>query len=106
MRSFRLALVGLLLGGGLYAQQPAPPIPPAPTPARLDELLVRWEKEMQSIQTLSLECVRTDVFKTFGNTEILVGSVKLMKPNLAKLELVGTIVDPAHPVSDPRQLKR
>jgi TIGR03009 family protein len=105
MRTFRLALIGLLITSSLHAQQPQPAAPPAPTPARLDELLARWEKEMQGIQSLSLECVRTDVNKTFGGTDVWVGSVKFMKPNLARLELFAAIIDPAKPVTDPRQMK-
>jgi TIGR03009 family protein len=103
MRSYWLALAGLLVGTGLHAQQPAtPPTGPAPTSppatttppaaaapnaARLDALLGRWESEMKNVQTLGAELKRTARDKVYGKDEIFVGSAKYMKPNRAMLEM-------------------
>lgn len=97
MRPYWLALTGLLLGTILHAQQPpqpvqtAPPVnstwPAAPNPARLDQLLQRWEQEMKNVHTLSAEMIRKDLDKTRGGTEEFTGTAKYMKPNLALLEM-------------------
>ncbi|MBY0522507.1 MAG: TIGR03009 domain-containing protein [Gemmataceae bacterium] len=107
MRSFKLALTGLLLAPAVYAQQPIPPIqsppaaaqppanaqppaaqpPAANNPARLDQLLNRWEQEMKNIQTLTADLNRTMLDKTYQGTDVFTGTAKYMKPNLAMLEL-------------------
>lgn len=108
MRPFRLASLALTaLVVGLQAQQPAQPpktpqsppdksasaVPPPPnagTPAatsRLDTLLARWEKEMQSIQTLTAEITRTSKDKVWQTDEVFVGKAKYMKPNMALMDL-------------------
>src|SRR5947207_3126935 len=91
MRSYWLTLASALLAAPLaVAQQPpaAPPaVPPAaPNASRLDALLLRWEKEMKSIQTLVAQCNRTEIDKVNGSSEVYVGSAKYMRPNLAILE--------------------
>jgi TIGR03009 family protein len=94
MRHYRLALAVLLLVGmGLQAQQPPQPFPSAQNPngaaapSRLDELLARWEKEMQSVTTLTAEITRTMKDKVWQSDEVFVGKAKYMKPNLAIMEL-------------------
>src|SRR5262249_27160815 len=97
MRYFGMTLASIVLVGPAgFAQQPptgsaAPAAPAAPVlnPAtnRLDALLVRWEKEMTTIQTIVAQCTRTSVDKTFQVAEIYEGTAKYMKPNLAMLEM-------------------
>jgi TIGR03009 family protein len=93
MRYLFLALSGLLVWAAVAAaQQPpaqAPKAQPAPDPnaKKLDELLQRWEKEMKSVNTLSLDCTRTEKNNTFQYQDVFVGSAKYMKPNLAILEM-------------------
>lgn len=90
MRSIQLALVGLAIWGvHVNAQQPnpQPAQPAAPGGERLDSLLNRWEKEMQSVQTLSVDMVRTTKDKVMGMDEVFAGKAKYMKPNLAVLEM-------------------
>jgi len=94
MRYHWLALAGILLGGtaGFAQQQPQRPVaPPATTldPARnpIDNLLVRWEEKMKSIESLQAECTRTTIDKVFGGNDVFVGQAKYMKPNLAILDL-------------------
>jgi TIGR03009 family protein len=99
MRPYWLALLGLALGTlVLHAQQTAPPAqspgasgfpPPAQAapPSRLDQLMLRWEKEMESVQTLSADLTRKTVDKVWGNTEEFVGKARYMKPSMAVLEM-------------------
>src|SRR5262249_9715117 len=108
MRPFRLACLAVMaLAVGLQAQPPAqspktPQTPPeksaaaappagnaaAPAaPGRLDALLARWEKEMQSIQTLTAEITRTSKDKVWQTEEVFVGKAKYMKPSMALMEL-------------------
>jgi TIGR03009 family protein len=92
-----MALAGLFVSTGLYAQtappattptgQPAPAAA-APDPARLDTLLHKWEDEMKKVQTLSAELSRSSVDKAYGKSDTYSGSAKYMKPNLAALEMV------------------
>lgn len=97
MRASRLALACLLIGSGLYAQQPpqsppaaAPPaaVPTPPNPARLDALLLQWEQKMKNVDTLAAELTRTTLDKTYGKGETFTGAAKYMKPNLAALEML------------------
>jgi TIGR03009 family protein len=95
MRSIQLALVGLAIWGiHGYAQQPPQAAPPpagaqpaAPNGERLDALLQRWEKEMQSVQTLTVDMVRTTKDKVWATDEVFAGKAKYMKPNMAILEM-------------------
>jgi TIGR03009 family protein len=93
MRSIQLALVGLAIWGiHGYAQQPAqqnpqPAQPGAPNGERLDGLLQRWEKEMQSVQTLTVDMIRTTKDKVWNTDEVFAGKAKYMKPNRAVLEM-------------------
>lgn len=93
MRSFRLALAGLLAAGSLNAQQtpklqtPQPVAPAAAAPTRLDALLGRWEQEMARIESLKVTCQRTDTDKVSMRTDTYTGGMKYMKPNLALMEM-------------------
>jgi TIGR03009 family protein len=87
MRSFRLALAAPLLAGTcLFAQPPAAP-PAAPAPGRLDALLVRWEQEMKSVQTLVAQCTRIETDQVNLTSEVFIGTAKFMKPSYALLEM-------------------
>jgi TIGR03009 family protein len=101
MRTYGLVLAGILLTTlALPAQQPPPTQPPTQPPAaapaepvldpqrnRLDALLLRWEQEMQKVQTLSAQCTRTTLDKTYQNTEVFEGYTYYMRPNLALLDM-------------------
>jgi TIGR03009 family protein len=87
-----LAVAGLsIVASAAFAQQAAqtPAGTPAldPAQARLNLLLQRWEGQMGNVQTISAQCTRTTVDKTFQTTEVFEGSAKYMKPNLAMLDL-------------------
>jgi TIGR03009 family protein len=93
MRTHKFALAGVLLCGGvLTAQQPSPGAAPTLDPARnrLDALLLQWEKQMKGVQTLTAECTRRTVDKTFRTNEVFEGKAKYLKPNLAMLEMHKT----------------
>lgn len=102
MRSYRLSLAALLFATSVHAQLPPQPpqnttppmaVPPAaaapaaPNPARLDQMLQRWEQEMKNVQSLSADLHRTTRDKTFGRDEVFTGTAKYMKPNYAVLEM-------------------
>jgi len=97
MVTYRLALAGLLLGAPVLAQLPTQPTQPAapasaaapaaPNPARLDQLLQRWEQEMKGINSLACDLNRTTRDKTYGKDELFIGTAKYMKPNLAILDM-------------------
>ncbi len=106
-----IALLGLLLGSVAWAQGPGtgapaarpaagPPAgapaaaPPAAGQEQLTPVLQRWEKEMGAVRSLAAQCVRTEVNKTFGYTEVFTGVAKYLKlegggrtTNLAILEM-------------------
>lgn len=100
MRSTSLALVALALAVASAAAQtqqapaaPAAPTAPAANPA-LDRHLVRWEQEMQKIQTLAAILNLTEKDKTFDTTQKYSGFAQYMKAgtganalNMAMLEL-------------------
>ena len=86
MRYHWLALATLFVGTTLvFAQQP--PAAPRP-PDKLDDYLARWEKEMHNLQTLVVQCERTEKDKVFPGVDVYWGVFKFMKPNLASLEMV------------------
>jgi TIGR03009 family protein len=99
MRYLGLTLVSVVLGAMTAtaqqppasatqpAQQPAPATALDPARNKLDALLLRWEKEMTTIQTIVAQCTRTSVDKTFQRKEIYEGTAKYMKPNFAMLEM-------------------
>src|SRR5262249_51764619 len=64
-----------------------PPQAAQPAADRLDHVLDRWEKEMQSVTTLSADLARKSVDKVWNNTEEFAGKAKYMKPNMAVLEM-------------------
>jgi len=73
MRYFWLTLVSLLLGStAALAQQPAPAAPGA-GPDRLDEYLVRWEKEMKSVHFFFTDTAPTEKDKTFNTIKVYSG---------------------------------
>jgi TIGR03009 family protein len=87
------AVLGLLVGSVAWAQAPAA-APPAAGQDQLTPVLQRWEKEMAAVRTLAAQCVRTEVNKTFGYTEVFTGGARYMKleaggrtANLAVLEM-------------------
>jgi TIGR03009 family protein len=95
MRSFVFALAALL-AASLTAQAQPPQTQPQPAPAdkKLDECLLRWEQEMQKIQSLEVTLERTEKDKTFQTEKKFVGSARYMKDgtgptarNLAMLEM-------------------
>jgi len=99
MRPYGLVLTALLLGGApAIAQQAAPPASAAaasaPGEQALDRYLLRWEQEMQRVQTLAAQLARLDKDKTFQTTQKFAGYAQYMKDgtgpstlNLAMLEM-------------------
>jgi TIGR03009 family protein len=100
MRISVLALLGMLTCVALATSQqqqqqqaqPATTQPPAvDTTKMLDAHLLRWEDEMKKVQCLFMEGIsRTDVNNTLKYKDVLVGTAKYRKPNLAWLGLVRT----------------
>lgn len=77
MQRLWLILCGLLLiGGGLFAQQP--PAQPNAEQVR-DAVLDRWEKTMTGLQSLKVECSCKKIDKTFNTTEVKKGTAMLLK---------------------------
>src|SRR5262249_3594415 len=77
-----------LAGAVVCAQQAQPGAPPAANPGRLDALLVAWEQKMQSVQSLSAECTRTTVDKTYKSTDVFEGKALYVNPDRASLYMV------------------
>lgn len=94
MRNFPISLAGLLvMTAAAFGQQPPQQNPPAnaqlnPQANRLDALLLQWEQSMMKVQTLSAQCIRTDVDKAWQNTNVYEGTAEFMRPNFAHLRLV------------------
>jgi TIGR03009 family protein len=92
MRLYGLVLAAFLAAGApAWAQQT-----PAPAAANqaLDNHLLRWEQEMQKVQTLQAQLARVDKDKTFNTATKLVGYAAYRKTgsgpsslNLATLEM-------------------
>jgi TIGR03009 family protein len=82
MRKWTLALPALLLAATLLRAQSLDPKDP------LDSVLMRWEKAMKEVNTLSAQLVRTTLDRAFQSTEVYEGIAKYMKPNLASLYMV------------------
>jgi TIGR03009 family protein len=70
--------------------------PPAQPPmSKLDDYLLRWEQEMQKVQTLQAQLARTDKDTTFNKTQKYLGFAQYLKEvqrdqsvlNLATLEM-------------------
>jgi TIGR03009 family protein len=79
MRHYWFALLVLSGAAALApAQQKAPQFQVG-TPEQLAAVMQRWEKEMAAVKTLSAECVRTDVSKTWNYTDVYTGTAKYMK---------------------------
>jgi TIGR03009 family protein len=95
MRAHGLVLTALLLGGlPAWAQQAAPAPAASPDDAKLDTYLKRWENEVQKVETLSANLIRTDKDKTLDSTSKLVGTAQYMRVgtgasamNLARCEM-------------------
>ena len=89
-----LVLAMLLLACGSVSAQPVPP-PAQPAPSALDTYLLRWEQEMQKVQTLQAQLARTDKDTSFNKTQKYAGFAQYLKEvqpdktvlNLATLEM-------------------
>jgi TIGR03009 family protein len=80
MRHHWLAVSAVLLTGlPAVAQGQKPAEPQVGTPEQLAAVLQRWEKELTAVKALSAECVRTEVNRTFGYTDVFTGSVHYLK---------------------------
>lgn len=94
MHHYSIAVAGVLLSTTLALAQPAnpkllPPLgaqPPAQPPVMLDPAnnpldahLLRWEKEMKSVEKLLIQCKRTEKRKSLGFTDEFTGEAKFMK---------------------------
>ena len=89
-----LVLALLLLASGPVTAQTLPPTPPAQAPSQLDNYLLRWEQEMQKVQTLQAQLARIEKDTAFNKTQRYVGFAQYMKDvsgqnvlNLATLEM-------------------
>jgi len=79
---------------GKAATPPPAGAGPAGTSLKLDDILLKWEKEMVRINTLAAVLTRSDKDKSFGSTRKFAGTAQYMKVgngatvrNLAALEL-------------------
>jgi TIGR03009 family protein len=86
MRTFGLTLISFAIAGSVAGQQPAAPVLD-PSRNHLDALLIRWEQEMRSVNSIVAQCTRTSLDKTFQMTEVFEGTARYMKPSLAMLEM-------------------
>jgi len=87
MRFTGLAVMAMIiLALPTYAQNPTP-VPPAPSPERLDQLLKAWEQRMASTDTLATKATRTDTHPLTKKTTTFVGEAAFMKPNFARIDL-------------------
>jgi TIGR03009 family protein len=74
-----IAAAGLLIAAPLaYGQQP-PKEPPAPDQSKLPGHLENWEKAMAKVDTLIIDCNRTDKKITFNSTDLFTGKAFFMK---------------------------
>lgn len=90
MRTPILAIAGALLcSAWVLAQQPAAPPQAAPTQAQLTPILQNWERVMNSINSLTADCKRTQVDKSFETTKVFEGQAKFLKPNMASLKMTN-----------------
>lgn len=101
MRTLWLTAAGVLLTGGTLQAQAtnnanqttAPPGQSSttldPVHNRLDVLLIRWQNEMNKVQSLDAQLVRMTKDKTFGDTVVMEGVARYIKPDLAYLKLVN-----------------
>ena len=78
-RSQLLALAVTLLGATVAPAQQPPAAPSAPDQSRLLPHLEKWERTMTGLETLVIECKRTDKKVTFGSTDLFVGKAFFMK---------------------------
>src|SRR5262249_9142739 len=78
----------LLCGAGLLAQQPPVQVAPAPDP-QLDAVLGNWERVMNGINSLVVQCTRTAIDKTWQRTEVFEGTAKFLKPSRSSLEMLN-----------------
>lgn len=88
MRSYWFTVAGLLIltAAGTAQQPPArPPAAPDPAQEKLDELLAKWEKSMQSVQSLAAQLVRTEINPTLQTKDVFVGGAQFVRPNRAIL---------------------
>src|SRR5947209_4303100 len=95
MRLYLIAAAALLAAGlAAQAQPPQPQPQPMPADNNLDKYLLRWEQEMQKIQSLEATLERTEKDKTFQTEKKFTGVARYMKDgtgptarNLALLEM-------------------
>jgi TIGR03009 family protein len=95
MRFFGLVLAAVLAATAPAAAQQNPaPAAPTPPQAALDNYLLRWQQEMEKVQTLHAQLARIDKDKTFNTATKLTGYAAYMKVgtgptamNLAMLEM-------------------
>jgi TIGR03009 family protein len=78
-RSHLLALAITLVGATVAPAQQPPATPTAPDQSKLLPHLEKWEKTMAGLDSLVIECRRTDKSATFGRTDLLIGKAFFMK---------------------------
>jgi TIGR03009 family protein len=78
-RSKLLALAIALLGASVALAQQPPAAPSAPDQSKLLPHLESWEKAMAKVETLVIDCKRTDKKVTFGSTDLFTGKAFFMK---------------------------
>jgi len=90
-----MLLLAIAFGVDAQTTPPGKATPPAAaTSAKLDAIMLKWEKEMVKIQTLKAALARIDMDKSFKTKRTYVGAAQYMKSgtgatvkNLAALEL-------------------
>jgi TIGR03009 family protein len=87
MRKYAVTLTAILLApAALLAQQGGAAFDPAKN--KIDDVLLRWERAMKGVSSLTAQLNRTTLQKTFQATEVFEGVAKYRSPNLALLYMV------------------
>lgn len=80
MRLFAIALaLGSLTLGSLLAQTPPPQPQADKNAAAVDAVLQGWEAAMSGMSSMTAQCTRTTLDKSFGSTDVFEGTVKFLK---------------------------
>lgn len=85
----------------------APPPPPKPVDdpvsrRKMEDLLVRWEAQSKTVQSLSVKYTRTDVSQLFDTKTVYHGEAKLKSPDFVYLDFYEVVDGKAKPTFSER----